>query len=140
MPWECPDCTAQNDDSRNTCEQCGYARTFSCIRLTSAAGKTFESRIDFKIDRQIYKTIESEYQYLQTTPGSYQFEVVKDETSETGWSVRTSPRSNLNTLLNDAVCEADMLYPVYSGDIIKLGSKVNAGATAAPLTISFEGE
>ena len=77
---------------------------------------------------------------MQTTPGSYQFELVKDENSETGWSVRTSPRSDLNTLLNDTVCEADILYPVYAGDIIKLGSKVNAGATAAPLTVSFEGE
>ena len=121
------------------CEQCGYRKSAG-IRLTSAAGQTFETRIPFKIDRRVYKTIESEYQYLQTAPGSYQFELVKDENSETGWSLQTSPAATLYTLLNDAVCEAGMLYPLYSGDIVKIGSKVNAGVTAAPLTVSFEGE
>ena len=138
MAWECPNCTAQNE-SGIMCEQCGYRKSAG-IRLTSAAGQTFETRIPFKIDRRVYKTIESEYQYLQTAPGSYQFELVKDENSETGWSLQTSPAATLYTLLNDAVCEAGMLYPLYSGDIVKIGSKVNAGVTAAPLTVSFEGE
>ena len=138
MAWECPNCTAQNEGGI-VCEQCGY-RKVSGIRLTSAAGKTFETRINFKIDRRIYKDIQSEYQYLQTAPGSYQFEVVKDETSETGWSLQTSPATDLNTLLNDSVCAAGTLYPLYSGDIIKIGSKINAGVSAAPLSVSFEGE
>lgn len=138
MAWECPNCTAQNEGGV-ICEQCGY-RKIAGIRLTSAAGKVFETRIGFKIDRRIYKTIESEYQYLQTAPGSYQFELVKDENSETGWSLRTAPSADLDTLLNDAVCEADRLYPLYSGDVVKLGSRVNAGVSAAPLTVSFEGE
>ena len=138
MAWECPNCTAQNE-SGIMCEQCGY-RKIAGIRLTSAAGKVFETRIGFKIDRGIYKVLESDYQYLQKTPGSYQFELIKDENSETGWSLQTAPYTDLYTLLNDAVCEGNVLYPVYSGDIIKIGSKVNAGATAAPLTVSFEGE
>lgn len=138
MAWECPNCTAQNE-SGIMCEQCGYRR-IAGIRLTSCAGKTFETRINFKIDRKVYKTIESEYQYLPTTPGSYQFELVKDESSDTGWSLLISPYSDLYTLLNDSACEVNMLYPLYSGDIVKLGSKVNAGVTAAPLMISFEGE
>ena len=139
MAWECPNCTAQNEDGQIVCEQCGY-RKITGIRLTSAAGKSFETRIGFKIDRRIYKSIESEYRYLQTMPGSYQFELVKDENSESGWSVRTAPHTDLNTLLNDSVCEADMLYPLYPGDVIKLGSKVNAEVSAAPLTVSFEGD
>ena len=138
MAWECPNCTAQNE-SGIVCEQCGY-RKITGIRLTAASGETFETRISFKIDRRIYKSIGSEYQYLQTAPGSYQFEVVKDENSETGWSLRTAPHTDLNTLLNDAVCEINQLYPVYSGDIVKLGSRINAGAVAAPLVVSFEGE
>ena len=138
MAWECPNCTAQNE-SGIVCEQCGYRKTTG-IRLTSAAGQTFETRIGFKIDRNVYKTIQSEYKYLQTAPGSYQFELVKDENSETGWSLRTAPHTDLNTLLNESVCEVDTLYPLYSGDVIKIGSKVNAGASAAPLTVSFEGE
>ena len=138
MAWECPNCTAQNE-SGIVCEQCGCLR-ISGIRLTAASGKVFETRIGFKIDRAVYKSIESEYQYLQTAPGSYQFELVKDESSETGWSLRTAPHSDLNTLLNDAVCEADRLYPLHSGDVVRIGSKVNAGASAAPLTVSFEGE
>lgn len=138
MAWECPNCTAQNE-SGIMCEQCGY-RKVAGIRLSSAAGQTFETRISFKIDRSVYKTIGSDYQYLQTAPGSYQFELIKDENSETGWSLQTSPLTNLHTLLNDAVCEANVPYPLYSGDIVKIGSKENAGVTAAPLTVSFEGE
>ena len=138
MSWECPNCTAQNE-SGIVCEQCGFRR-ISGIRLTSAAGKTFETRIAFRIDRSVYKSIESEYRYLQTTPGCYQFELVKDENSDTGWSLRPSPVADLNTLLNDAVCEANTLYPLHSGDIIRIGSKTNAGVTAAPLSVSFEGE
>lgn len=136
MAWECPNCTAQNE-SGIVCEQCGCVK-IPGIRLTAASGKVFETHIEFKIDRGVYKSIESEYRYLQTTPGSYQFELVKDESSETGWALRTSPCSDLNTLLNDAVCEAETLYPLKTGDIIKIGSKVNAGASAAPLTVSFE--
>ena len=138
MAWECPNCTAQNE-SGIMCEQCGY-RMITGVRLTSAVGKTFETRINFRIDRRIYKEIESDYQYLSTTTGRYQFELLKDETSETGWSLRTSQHTDLYTLLNESVCEVNVLYPVYSGDIIKIGSKVNAGVTAAPLTVSFEGE
>ncbi len=138
MAWECPNCTAQNEDGI-VCEQCGYRRTTG-IRLTSATGASFQTRINFRIDRQIYKSIGAKYQYLQTTPGSYQFELVKDDNSETGWSVQTAPHTDLHTVLNDSVCECNTLYPVYSGDVIKLGSKVNAGVTAEPLTVSFEGE
>ena len=138
MAWECPDCAAQNENGI-MCVQCGCRRRAG-IRLTSAAGKTFETHINFKINRRVYKTIESEYQYLQVASNSYQFELLRDENSETGWSLQTSPHSDLYTLMNDSVCEVNMLYPVYSGDIIKIGSKVNAGVTAAPLTVSFEGE
>lgn len=138
MAWECPECTARNEDGV-MCEQCGY-RISGAIRLTSAAGKTFETRISFKLDRRIYKTIGSDYQYLQTDPGSYQFEVIKDENSDSGWFLQTSPESNLNTLINDSVCEIGMLYSLYSGDVVKIGSKVNPGAVAAPLTVSFDGE
>ena len=112
--------------------------TVPAIRLISAAGKTFETRINFKIDRRIYKTIQSEYQYLQAAQGSYQFELVTDENSETGWSLKSSPAADLDTLLNDSVCEADKPYPLHSGDIIKIGSKDNAGVSAAPLSVSFE--
>lgn len=138
MAWECPQCTAQNE-SGIICEQCGY-RKLTAIRLTSAAGKVFETRINFKIDRRLYKSLESDYQYLQTTPGSYQFELVRDENSETGWSLMTAPQTDLNTLLNDSVCETGTKYPLYPGDVIKIGSRVNANSTAAPLTVSLAEE
>ena len=138
MAWECPNCTAQNEGGV-VCEQCGYRRLVA-IRITSAAGKTFETRIDFKIDRKIYKDIESEYQYLPVTSGSYQFQLLRDENSPSGWCIQTSPVSDLNTLLNDGVCQAGQVYPVYSGDVIKIGSRRNEGVTAAPLVVSFEGE
>ena len=138
MSWECPNCTAQNGGGI-VCEQCGYRRLVA-IRITSAAGKTFETRIDFKIDRKIYKDIESEYQYLPVTAGSYQFQLLRDENSPSGWGIQTSPVSDLNTLLNDGICQAGQVYPVYSGDVIKIGSRRNDGVTAAPLVVSFEGE
>ena len=138
MSWECPNCTAQNE-SGVICEQCGYRRLVG-IRLTSTAGKTFETRINFKVDRKVYKDIESDYQYFSTTPGSYQCLVKKDENSPSGWSVETSPQADMNTLLNDGICEAGQSYPLYSGDVLKVGSRQNAGATAAPLVVSFEGE
>ena len=138
MAWECPECVSQVE-SGIICQACGYRRSTGII-LTSTAGKSFSSNINFKIDRGVYKDIESDYQYLQKNPGSYQFEVVKDENSESGWSLRTSQYSYLHTLLNGIVCEINMLYPLYSGDVVKIGSKGNAEATAAPLTVSFEGE
>ena len=138
MSWECPNCTAQNE-SGIVCEQCGYRR-LAAIRLTSAAGKTFETRIDFKVDRRIYKDIESDYQYLPTTAGGYQFLVLRNEDAPSGWAIQTSPGSDLNTLLNDSVCQLGQVYPVYSGDVIKIGSRRNEGVTAAPLVVSFEGE
>ena len=138
MPWECPNCTAQNE-SGIVCEQCGYRRLVG-IRLTSTAGKCFETRINFKVDRKIYKDIESDYQYLSTVHGSYQFLLLKTEESPTGWGIQTSPQSDLNTLLNEDICQIGQVYPVYSGDVVKIGSRRNAGITAAPLTISFEGE
>ena len=138
MAWECPQCTAQNEGGI-VCEQCGY-RKLTGIRLTSAAGKSFDTRINFRIDRRIYKLIESDYRYLQSAPGSYQFELVRDENSETGWSLQTSPGSDLNTLLNDSVCETGTKYPLYDGDVIRIGSKSNANSTAAPLTVSFAEE
>lgn len=138
MAWECPNCTASNEGGV-VCEQCGF-RKVAGIRLASPAGKVFETRIEFRIDRGIYKTLESEYEYLQTTPGSYQFKLIKDEASETGWSLQTSEYSDLNTLINESICEKGTLYPLYSGDVIKIGSKANPGVTAAPLTVSFEGE
>ena len=138
MPWECPNCTAQNEGGI-VCEQCGYQR-IAGIRITSATGKFFETRIDFKIDRKVYKEIESEYQYLQTTPGSYQFMLRRHGDSPTGWGIQTSPLSDLDTLLNEEILQAGQIYPVNAGDVIKIGSRRNAGVTAAPLTISFEGE
>ena len=139
MPWECPNCTAQNEGGI-VCEQCGYRRTVPGIRITSAAGKSFETRIDFNIDRKIYRDIESDYQYLSAIPGSYQFQLVKSDASPTGWGIQTSPSSDLNTLLNENICQIGQVYPVYSGDVIRIGSRINAGVTAAPLTVSFEGE
>ena len=138
MAWECPNCTAQND-SGIVCEQCGY-RMITGIRLTSTSGKSFETRIAFKIGRKIYKDLESEYQYLPTTPGSYQFQLQRAEDSPSGWVIQTSPTSDLNTLLNEGICLVGQIYPVFAGDVIRIGSKRNAGVTAAPLTISFEGE
>lgn len=138
MAWECPNCTAMNE-SGIVCEQCGYRKTVG-ICLTSAAGQTFTTRISFKIDRKVYKDIGSEYQYLQTTPGSYQFELVRDADSETGWSLQASPGTDLDTLLNGEICAPGQLKPLYSGDVILLGSRRNAGVTAAPLTVSYEGE
>ncbi|MBP5641009.1 MAG: hypothetical protein J6X55_16130 [Victivallales bacterium] len=138
MSWECPNCTAQNE-SGIVCEQCGYRRVCG-IRITSAAGKSFETRINFNVDRKVYKEIDSEYQYLSMTPGSFQFQLLKVEDSPTGWGLLTSPHSDLNTLLNEGICQVGQVYPVYSGDVIRLGSRRNAGVTAAPLVISFEGE
>ena len=138
MSWECPNCTAPNATGIK-CEQCGYLRILP-VCLTSAAGQTFQTTIPFKIDRKVYREIASEFQYLSTTPGSYQFQLLKDETSPSGWAIQTSPHSDLNTLLNETVCRVGQTYPIYTGDIIKLGSRRNAGVTAAPLTVSFEGE
>ena len=138
MTWECTNCTAQNEGGIK-CEQCGHPRIVG-IRLTSATGKFFETRIDFKVDRKVYKEIESDYQYLSTTPGSYQFLLVKSDTSTSGWGIQTSPSSDLNTLLNEDICQIGQVYPVTSGDVIRIGSRENAGVTAAPLTVSFEGE
>ena len=138
MSWECPNCTAQNEGGI-VCEQCGYRKIVG-IRITSAAGKFFETRIDFRVDRKVYKDIESDYQYLPTASGSYQFLLLKSGDSPTGWGIQTSPRSDLNTLLNEKICQVGQVYPVYSGDVIKIGSRRNVGVTAAPLTISFEGE
>ncbi|MBR4124729.1 MAG: hypothetical protein IKR13_00870 [Victivallales bacterium] len=138
MSWECPNCTAQNECGVK-CEQCGYLRIVG-IRLTSAVGQVFETRIPFKVDRKIYREIASDYQYLPTTPGSYQFQLLRDETAPAGWVIQTSPSSDLDTLLNDTVCQVAQTYPIYSGDIIRIGSRRNAGVTAAPLTVSFADE
>ena len=138
MAWECPNCTAPNE-SGIKCEQCGYLRIVG-VRLTSAAGQSFETRIPFQVNRKVYHDLASEYQYLPTTPGSYQFQLLRDENAPAGWSIQTSPNSDLNTLLNDAICQVGQAYPIYSGDVIRIGSRRNAGVTAAPLTVSFEGE
>ena len=138
MAWECPNCTAQNQGGI-ICEQCGFVRKIA-IRLTSATGKTFETGINFKVDRRIYKDIESDYQYLSNTPGSYQFMVLRNEESPFGWVIQTSPSSDLNTLVNDGVCQVGQIYSLNPGDVIKIGSRRNEGVTAAPLVVSFEGE
>ena len=138
MPWECPECHASVAEGFE-CVQCGYVKTPRIV-LRSLSGKIFKTIIDCKIDRAVYKQLGgNDYEYLSPIPGSFQFELIRSPDLPMRWGIKTSNVTSLNTLLNDGICEKDNIYPLYEGDVIKLGSKKNPASTAAPLTVSFEG-
>jgi hypothetical protein len=132
--WTCPDCSTLNNDPQ--CSNCGYINFGTLILEGSGAGK-FKTKIDFKIDRSVYKKISpAEYKYAEDYP-SYQFNAFKS-TELISWAIQPSSYSVQNVLLNGKICNYPDVYPIKEGDIISLGSKRNLDVTIADIKVKIE--
>lgn len=137
MDWQCPQCNEMVPGSAVNCERCGYTRIPSLL-LYGPSGLTFCTRIEFKVDRAVYKDLGSDYQYFSLLPNKYQFMLVRDGSLPRGWGIVTPKAADYVTLLDDAPCVEEKVYPLLQGSVIKVQSRKNPDKTAAPIQVGFE--
>lgn len=137
MDWQCPQCNEMVASSAINCERCGYTR-ISSLLLYGSGGLTFCTKIEFKVDRAVYKDLGSDYQYFSLLPNKHQFMLVRDASLPRGWGIVTPKTADYVTLLDDAPCVEEKVYPLQQGSVIKVQSRKNPEKTAAPIQVGFE--